>query len=204
MARKELSVQPREVLGKKVATLRREGILPANVFGHGVDSVAVQVDIEQLAETIKTSAANEVIDLKIDGERSARPVVIQKVQRHPLGRGYLHADFYQVSLREKMRADVPLTLVGESDAVKTYNGVLLTGIETLHVEALPLDIPTHIEVDITPLTALDTALHVRDLTVPADLTVLADPDVVVVQVTSPRVSVEGAPASESEAEEEAS
>ena len=107
MARKELTVQPREVFGKKVAQLRRAGVLPANIYGHGLESQSVQIDAEQLEETIRAAAANEVMDLKIAGERSARPVVIHHIQRHPLGKGILHADFYQVSLREKMRADVP-------------------------------------------------------------------------------------------------
>jgi large subunit ribosomal protein L25 len=190
MARKELTVQPREVFGKKVAQLRRAGVLPANVYGRGLESQSVQIDAEELALTLKVATANEVLDLKIEGEPAARPVVIHHIQRHPLGKGMLHADFYQVSLREKMRADVPIVIVGQSDAVETYNGVLLPGIEALHIEALPLDIPTHLEIDITPLAELDSSLHVRDLDVPSNVTVLTDPDVVVVSVSSPRISVE--------------
>lgn len=190
MARKELTVYPRQVLGKKVAALRRAGVLPANVYGHGVESVSVQIEVEELQNTLKAATRNEVIDLKIEGERSARPVVIHHIQRHPLGRGILHADFYQVSLREKMRADVPIVITGRSEAVATFNGVLLPGIEALHVEALPLDIPAHIEVDITPLAELDMAIHVRDLEVPANVTVLTDPGVVVASVASPRVAEE--------------
>jgi large subunit ribosomal protein L25 len=202
MARKELTVQPREVFGKKVAQLRRSGVLPANIYGHGLESQSVQIATEALELTLKAAAANEVMDLKIAGEASARPVVIHHIQRHPLGKGILHADFYQVSLREKMRADVPIVLIGRSDAVETYNGVLLPGIEALHIEALPLDIPTHLEIDISSLTELDSSLHVRDLEVPSNVTVLTDPDVVVVSVSSPRVSVEGEEAAEAEAEAE--
>jgi large subunit ribosomal protein L25 len=191
MARKELSVKTRDVLGKKVAQLRRTGVLPGNVYGHNLASVAVQIDADELEQTLRHSTANEVIDLKIAGESEVRPVVVHHVQRHPLTSGILHLDFYQVSLREKMRADVPIVLTGTSEAVVTFNGVLLTGIEALHIEALPLDIPAHIEVDISPMTELETAIHVRDLIVPGNVTVLTDPDVVVAQVASPRVSVEG-------------
>ena len=190
MARRELSVRPREVLGKKVAQLRRTGFLPGNVYGHGLDSVAVQLETEQFERTLKAAASNEVIDLKVEGERTARPVVIHHVQRHPLGKGILHANFYQVSLHEKMRADVPILIIGRSEAVTTYNGVLLPGIEAMHVEALPLDIPGHLEVDISVLTELGSALHVRDVVVPANVTVLTDSDVVVASVASPRVVVE--------------
>ena len=190
MARKELDVQTREVVGKKVARLRRQGFLPANVYGHGLDSVAVQVSTEEMEHTLKAAVANEVIDLKIAGERDARPVVIQKVQRHPLNSSVLHAEFYQVSLREKMRADVPLIVVGKSEGIDTYNGVLVHALEVLHVEALPLDLPSRIEVDITPLRHLEDTIHVRDLVIPQGVTALADEDAVVVKVASPRVTGE--------------
>jgi large subunit ribosomal protein L25 len=134
--------------------------------------------------------ANEVIDLNIAGEKATRPVVVQKVQRHPLTSKVLHAEFYQVSLRTRMRADVPLIIVGRSEGVETYNGVLMKAVETVQVEALPLDLPSHIDVDITPLANLEDTLHVSDLTVPEGVTLLTDPEVVVVKVASPRVSLE--------------
>jgi large subunit ribosomal protein L25 len=190
MARKEIPVEMRQVLGKKVAQLRRSGMLPGNVFGNGIDSVAVQAPTDTIEKTLKTLSANEVIDLKIGGETATRPVVIQKVQRHPLTSGLLHLDFYQVSLRQKMRADVPLVVVGKSEGVDTYNGVLVQALEALHVEALPLDLPSRIEVDITPLANLEDTVHVSDLPIPANVTVLTDSEVVVVKVASPRVSAE--------------
>lgn len=188
MARKELNVAPREVTGKKVATLRREGLLPANIYGHGVSSLSVQVEKAVLEATIRVATANEVLDLKVVGERLPRSVVLHHVQRNPLTSSILHADFYQISLLEKMRADVPLTLVGTSDAVFTYKGVLLAGTEYVHIEALPLDIPSHFEVDIAQMTELDAAIHVRDLSVPAGVTILTDGDVVVARVASPSVA----------------
>lgn len=206
MARKDLAVAPREVLGKKVAQLRRQGLTPANVYGHGLDSVSIQVDTDTMDKTLKTMLANEVIDLKIDGESGTRPVVVQKVQRHPLTSKVLHAEFYQVSLRTKMRADVPLVVIGQSEGVDTYNGVLVKAVETVQVEALPLDVPSHIEVDISPLANLEDTLHVSDLTIPEGVTLLTDPEVVVVKVASPRVAMEleeEAAAAAAEAEEAA-
>jgi large subunit ribosomal protein L25 len=190
MARRELSLERRQVLGKKVAQLRRAGILPANIYGHGIESVSVQIDFEAMEHTLKAAVANEVMDLKVAGENAARPAVIHHIQRHPLTSGLLHADFYQVSLREKMRADVPLVIVGQSEAVSTYNGVLVTAVEAVHVEALPLDIPSSIEVDISSLAELESAIHVRDLPVPPNVSVLNDPDVVVVKVASPTIAAE--------------
>jgi large subunit ribosomal protein L25 len=190
MARKDLAVAPREVLGKKVAQLRRTGFTPANVYGHGLDSVSIQIDTDTMDKTLKTMLANEVIDLKVAGESSTRPVVVQKVQRHPLTSKVLHAEFYQVSLRTRMRADVPLIIVGTSDGVETYNGVLVKALETVQVEALPLDLPSHIDVDITPLKHLEDTLHVSDIAVPEGVTLLTDPEVVIAKVASPRVSAE--------------
>jgi len=202
MARKEIPVETRQVLGKKVAQLRRQGYLPGNVFGNGLESVAIQAETESIEKTLRTLGANEVIDLKIDGEKSSRPVVLQKVQRHPLNSSLLHLDFYQVSLRTRMRADVPLVIIGESEGVKTYNGVLLMAVESVQVEALPLDLPSRIEVDVTPLANLEDSLQVKDLPVPADVIILTDPDTVIVKVSTPRVAVEDL-AEEAAAEEAA-
>jgi large subunit ribosomal protein L25 len=190
MARKDLTVEPREVTGKKVAQLRRQGRTPGNVYGHGLDSVSIQVDTDTMDKTLKTMLANEVIDLKIAGENDTRPVVVQKVQRHPLTSKVLHTEFYQVSLRTKMHADVPLIVVGKSEGVDTFNGVLVHALESVQVEALPLDLPSRIEVDITPLARLEDTLHVSDLVVPEGVTLLTDPEVVVVKVASPRVALE--------------
>ena len=190
MARKDLVVDRREIVGKKVAQLRRDGFTPANVYGHGLDSVSIQIKTETMEKTLKAMLANEVIDLNINGESNTRPVVVQKVQRHPLTSQVLHTEFYQVSLRTRMRADVPLVIIGQSEGVETYNGVLMKAIETVQVEALPLDLPSHIDVDITPLVNLEDTLHVSDLDIPEGVTLLTDPEVVVVKVSSPRVALE--------------
>jgi large subunit ribosomal protein L25 len=203
MARKELTLVPRQVTGKKVAQLRRQGVIPANVYGRHLESVTVQVEAADLIKLLRASTKNEVIDLKLKGERAARPAIVQHVQRDPLNGSILHADFYQVSLREKMRADVPLTFVGSSEAVNTYNGVLTQPIDTLHVEALPLDIPTHIEVDISALKELDTSIHVSDLAVPPNVTVLTPGDVVVAHVAASAVAQEAAAEEAAAAEAEA-
>jgi large subunit ribosomal protein L25 len=190
MARRELPVETRQVSGKKVAALRRSGVLPGNVYGKGLESVSIQISSEEMDKTLKAATANEVFDLKIAGESETRPVVIQKLQRHPITASPLHAEFYQVSLTEKMRAEVPLIVIGQSEAVSTYNGVLMHALTSVHVEALPLDLPSSIEVDITPLVELEQSLHVADLSVPNNVTVLTDAEVMVVKISSPRVALE--------------
>ena len=191
MARRELPVETRVVTGKKVAALRRSGVLPGNVYGKGLESISIQVKTEELDRALKASEANEVLDLRITGEADTRPVVVQKMQRHPITMSPLHAEFYQVSLTEKMHAEVPLIVIGQSEAVVTYNGVLMNAVTSIMVEALPLDLPSSIEVDITTLVELEQSLHVGDLPIPSNVTVLTDAEVMVVKVSTPRVSVEG-------------
>jgi large subunit ribosomal protein L25 len=199
MARKELSVEPREVVGKKVAQLRRSGLLPGNIFGHGIESQAVQVSMVDLHAALHGSAANEVFDIHVKGERAARPVVVHKAQRNPINGNLLHLDFYQVQLREKMRADVQIVFVGNTEAIDTYNGVLVAALESVHVEGLPLDIPGTIEIDIGLMPNLEDAFHVRDLVLPENVVILNEPDVVIAKIASPRVSDEPETVSETAA-----
>jgi len=217
MADIELSVKPRAVLGKKVAALRRQGVTPANVYGRNLESTAVEMETATLIHLLRTAGRNVIIDLLIEGERSRRPVMLRAVQREPATSRLLHVEFYQVSLTEKMRTEVPLILIGEAPAVAEFDGILLQSLDTITVEALPGDIPAHVEVDVSALVRLDDAVHVREL--PIDLTkvhVMTDAEQVVAKVAPPRLVAveeeeaaaaaeavaEGAPAAEEEAAEQ--
>jgi len=190
MANSELQVAPRTVLGKKVAQLRRTGVTPANVFGHKLESQAVQADTAELTHLLRGITRNAIINLNVAGESAPRTVVVREVSRDAVTGQLLHLDFFQVSMTEKMRTDVPVVLVGVSDAVTTFGGVLLQTLERISVEALPADIPTQFEVDVSRITQLDESLHVKDLAIDASrLTIHTDPDVVVARVASPRVVV---------------
>jgi large subunit ribosomal protein L25 len=203
MASKDLKAAPRTVLGKNVAKLRRAGVTPANIFGHKIASTAVQADTAELLHLMRGSSRNQIISLRVEGESAPRNVVVRDVARDPASHQVLHVDFYQVNMAEKMRAQVPVVLVGSSDAVSTYQGVLLQMIETIEIDALPADIPAQFEADITVLTQLDQSLHVRDLIIEqSKITVHTDPDVVVARVAAPRLAVEeeAAPAEAAEGE----
>jgi large subunit ribosomal protein L25 len=189
MANSELSVGKRSVLGKKVAQLRRSGITPANVYGGKVESTSVQADTAALTHLLRASTRNAIINLNIEGEGKPRTVVVRELKRDPVTGQLLHVDFYQVSMTEKMRADVPVVLTGSSEAVSTYGGILLQMVESVAVEALPADIPTQFEVDVSRLTELEQSLHVRDLDIDeSKVTLMSDPDVVLARVAAPRVS----------------
>ena len=189
MANKELQVTPRAVLGKKVKALRRGGATPGNIYGHKIDSTAVQAPTATLKGLLRGMSRNAIIDLHVEGEAQARPVVIRTVERDPVSAEILHVDFYQIDMTEKMRAEVPVVLVGTSPAVSTYGGVLLQTLELVPVEALPGDIPAQFEVDVSRLTELEQSIHVRDLDVDTTkVTVHADPDVVLARVATPRLA----------------
>jgi large subunit ribosomal protein L25 len=215
MADIELSVKPRRVLGKKVAALRRRGVTPANVYGRNLESKAVEVETVVLTHLLRSAGRNVIIDLRIEGEGSPRPVMLRAVQREPATSRLLHVDFYQVSLTQKMRTEVPLILVGEAPAVAEFGGILLQSLDNVTVEALPADIPAHVEVDVSALTRLDDAVHVRELPIdPTKVHVMTDLELVVAKVAAPRLvaaeeeeaaaeaAAEGVEAAEEEAKEE--
>jgi large subunit ribosomal protein L25 len=206
MAGNELAVEPRAVLGKKVAALRRQGQTPANVYGHHLDSRAVQASTVELTHLLRSMGRNSLISLRIEGEDAPRTVMVRDVMRNPLDGKMLHVDFYQVNLTEKMKAEVPVVLVGTSEAVTTFGGVLMQTVDVIHVEALPADLPSEYTVDVSQITELEQAVHVRDLRIDeAKVTVLSDPDVVVARVAAPRLAAEeeAAEAAPAEGEEAA-
>jgi large subunit ribosomal protein L25 len=200
--RVELTVAQRSVLGKKVKALRRNGITPANVYGHRIESQAVEVDTVTLAHTLKKLERNAILSLSIEGEKAVRPVIVREVRRDLLNDKIVHVDFYQVSLAEKMKADVPFILVGKAPAVEDLGGILLQGLDSIAVEALPADIPPHFEIDISSLTTFDSSVHVRDLVVDPKVHVLTEGDSVITSVAPPRKVVEAVVEEEEAAAEE--
>jgi len=207
MADVQLEVDNRVVTGKKVKALRRQGIVPAHLYGRGTESLALQASTAAITSILRTAGRNAIIDLQINGEGESRPVMLRGVQRNPVTDELVHIDFFQISLTERLSADVPLVLVGEAPGVTIHGGVLLQSLDHLSLEALPTDIPTHIDVDVSVLDVLDAALFVRDLVVPSNVEVLAAPDQVVVKVAPPRLVSEEELSAEKEeapeAEEEA-
>src|SRR4051812_35211635 len=187
--RPALAAARREVIGKKVAYLRRDGRLPAVVFGRGLDSDSVSVDAHEFETLRKHVGANTLIDLSIDGGKST-PVLVHGVQTHRVTRRPLHIDLYVVRMTEELTVDVPLVSEGVSDAVENAGGTLLHTIESVRVRALPDHLPQSIHYSIESLRTFDDQIHVRDLDIPSDATLLTDGDEVVAKVLPPRVEEE--------------
>ena len=191
-ARPRLAAEPREMTGKAVSRLRRAGRLPAVVYGHGVPSSNVSVDAHEFELLRKHSGPNTLVDLSLGGRRP-QPVLVHGVQVHPVNRRPLHVDLFVVRMTEELTVDVPLVAVGSSPAVDEQGGTLNHQIESVKVRALPDHLPQSIEYSIESLVDFDASVHVRDLLVPGDVTLLADADEVVAKVLPPRTEAEEAP-----------
>ena len=185
-ARPTLAAENRSVLGKAVSRIRRDGRLPAVVFGHGLASTSISVDAHEFDLLRRRIGSNALIDLSIDGKK-AHPVLVHGVQVHRVTQRPLHADLFLVRMTEELTVDVQLIPTGESEAVKTGGGTLLHQVEHLRIKALPDHLPQSISYDLSVLATFDDVIHVRDLVIPADVTLLTDPDEIVAKVAAPRV-----------------
>ncbi len=198
--RPALAAAHREVTGKAVARLRHDGLLPAVVFGHGLESQTVTVDAHEFDQLRRHTGPNALIDLSVDGKR-ARPVLVHGVQVHPLTRRPVHVDLFLVRMTEELTVDVPVVPVGVSEAVETHGGTLLQSLSAIRVRALPDHLPQQVELPIERLVDFDASLKVGDLSLPAGVTLVTDAEEVVAKVAPPRIEAE--PEAAEEAAEEA-
>jgi len=188
----QIAVEPREATGKQTRRLRAAGIVPAVVFGKKAGSVAVQLDAKVLDALYRAAGRTSLVALTIDGG-APTSVVIKSIQRNPLTGRILHVDFFAPDLTHEMTADIPISFSGTAPGVEASGGYLLTSLDHLKVRALPSDFPHEINVDVSSLVDLDTAILVRDLAVDGKVTVLNEPDELVAKVMPPRVEVEPEP-----------
>jgi large subunit ribosomal protein L25 len=165
MARQKLTVQKREVSGRKVKQLRKKEIVPANVYGKKIKSSPVQLNLKDFARVYGEVGETGLIDLIVEGEKETRPVLIHNVQRDPVKRTPLHVDFHQIVLTEKVKAAIPIELVGTSPADIQKVGILVKVIPEIEVEALPTDLPDSLPVDTSKLEKVDDFVSVKDLKV---------------------------------------
>ncbi len=187
MDKLELEVDKRDVLGKKVRFLRRQGITPINLFGHGIQSVALQAGTAELEKLLENAGKSKLIGLKIDESKKSRHVLLRELQRDPLSGELLHMDFYQVKSKEKATVEVPVVLVGAPPALRSKDNMLLHEFESLTVECLPAKIPASIELDISCLTESEPAIRVKDIKMGPGVSILNDPELVVAKISSRRV-----------------
>lgn len=174
MAEQTLIAERRSAIGKKVKSIRREGLVPAVLYGSGVDGQPIQLDAREAEQLLSEASASTLVDLKVNGEE--HKVLVRDVQRDVIQRDLQHIDFLKVAMDVTIRTAVPVELVGEAPAAKELGGVLVTGVTEIEVEALPADLPDRVLVDLEPLEEIDDAITVDDLFLGDGVRVLTDPD----------------------------
>lgn len=190
-----LQATKREVSGKKVRALRRQGKLPAVLYGHRIESTPIMLDTHEASLQLSHLTSSSLVTIALDGKEY--PSLVREKQRDYLRNRLLHVDFQTVSLTEKTRAQVGIELTGTAPAVKEFNAVIVTGLTEVEVECLPQDLPERIVVDISGLTDIGSSIHLRDIVLPGQVEILEDPEQVIVSATATREEiVEAAPAAE--------
>lgn len=152
-----LKAKVRKEVGRKVKLLRKEGILPANIYGKKIKSESIQIDLKEFLDVYKKVGDTKLFYI------NERPVLVANIQKNPVSDALLHVDFHQVDLKEKVEAKVPVELTGESPAEKQSIGTVVQYLNEIEVEALPTDLPDKFEIDISKLTEVDQSIHVKDL-----------------------------------------
>jgi large subunit ribosomal protein L25 len=194
-----LRAHPRSETGRHVHALRRAGSVPAVLYGHKVTPVALSIDAKDLERTWHRAGRTHLVDIAIDGQKKHK-VLIKDMQFHPRSGHALHVDLFAVNLREKITADVPVIVIGDSPAVQQKLGQVQQVVSSLRVESLPADIPAQITVDITALEEVDQSILLGQVELPKGVALVhADPDEVVVKVAPVRVRAEEEEAAPAEA-----
>lgn len=165
MAKIKLLGEERKNFGRKVKKLRGEGVLPANIYGKKVKSLAIQIKTKDFTKVYGEAGETGMIDLSIVGEKETRPVLIHNIQKHPVDGSLIHADLRQVILTEKVTATIPVELIGESPVETQKLGILVQQTSEIEIEALPTDLPEHFQVDVSKLANVGDTILVKDLAI---------------------------------------
>lgn len=180
-----LKVELRQILGNKTRALRRAGVIPAVLYGKGIASQNIAVNARDFERAYKQAGESTLVDLKV-GDAASVKALIQDVAKHHLTLKPIHADFYQVSMTEKLTASVPLKFTGEAPAIKELGGMLVKNLQEIKVECLPRDLAHEIEVNISCLKTFSDVITVGNITLPSGMRALNKPDDVVALAQAPR------------------
>jgi large subunit ribosomal protein L25 len=184
-----LALENRTLTGKKVNRLRREGLLPATVYGKGVGPFTVQVNARAFSDVLRHAGRTTLVELDIPGQKS-QSAFIHALQRHPVTRVIIHADFLAVDLRTEITVAIPIHIVGASELVERGDALLNQVLTTVDVRALPAELPHAIDVDISGLDSFDKSIYVRDIKIEGKGTIETPEDEMVVSLTPARAEEE--------------
>ena len=185
-----LKLSPRSVTGKKVKGLRESGQVPVHLYGRGIDSQALQAEAHVLRRVLPQVGTNIPLSLELDDTEGENICFVREIQRHPVTEEVLHVDFLRVDVSRAIQAEVPISITGSSPAVRELGGTLLQPLLSLLVEALPMDVPASLQVDVSQLDDFEKGVFVRDIELDPAVTLISDPDEMVARVSPPRLEVE--------------
>ncbi len=188
--RPSITLSDRQIVGKKVRALRREGFVPVHYYGRGMESLTLQASTGMLRKVVDEAGANIPVEVDVEGTDGSDICFVREVQWHPVNGSLLHVDFMRVDITERVTAEVPITLIGQSEAVRELGGVIIQPFQTLPVEALPLDMPKEVIVDVTPLVMFGDAVRVGEIELEGESEILRDDDDLLVTVQEPRIEIE--------------
>ena len=177
-----LKAEKRDVIGKQVRALRREGKLPAVVYGRHIDPISIVLDARDASKTLGRATSSSLITIEVGGKQY--PTLVRERQLDFIRNELIHVDFMAVSMTEKITASVGVHIVGESPAVKEYGAILVTNLTELEVECLANDLPERFTVDVSNLAEIGDGLYVRDIPAPANVEILTDPEEMIVVATA--------------------
>ncbi|MFH1387698.1 MAG: 50S ribosomal protein L25 [Patescibacteria group bacterium] len=180
-----LKTKLRTSISKKNRSLRRKGILPAVVYGHGIENKNIEVEKNSFQRFYKQAGADSLLDLIIDKQEPIK-VLIQKIQKDPVKDQILHIDFYQIKKGEKITHSIKLNFIGESKAIKELNGSLIKNINSIEIKCLPEDLISEINIDISCFNSFEDIIHIKDLKIPSNIEILANLDEVIAVVVPPK------------------
>lgn len=197
-----LSAEKREIFGKQVKKLRKQKLVPANVFGSHIKSLALTLKFDEFRKVYEEAGESSIVYLAVAGETKSRPVLVRPPQLHPVTRIPLHVDLREVNLKEKIKTMIDVVLVGEAPAA-AQGAMIITLKDQIEIEALPTDLPENIEVDITKLEKFEDMILAKDLNIDrSKIELQIDDEEVIVKAEEPKEEVvEEAPAEEAPAEE---
>ena len=180
-----LKATTRKEFGKKTKSMKANGLVPAVVYGPGVKNISVQVDEKEFKKVFAKAGESSLIELSAEGEKEKRPVLVHEIQKNPLTDSIIHIDFYQADLKEEVEVAIPLVFEGVAPAEKELGGTLNKNMLELEVKALPTNLPQEIKVDISGLKTFEDHILVKDLVIPANVTVMKGADEIVAAVLAP-------------------
>lgn len=197
-----LALSKRKVIGKKVKTLRREGMTPVHMYGSKIVSCSLQAEQKSLGRILLQVGRNVPLKVKVEGLDDENICFVREVQRHPVTEEILHVDFLRVEATQTVSVDIPVVLEGMAPAVKNLGGTLLQPMQVISVESLPMNMPASIIIDVSELDDFEKAIRVRDVHIAADVTILSDESEMVARVVPPRIEEDVAVGEDKEVLEE--